>query len=120
MLLAPLAVLLMVLLAMGVSMFLAALNVRYRDIKHVLPFLIQLWMFATPIIYPATMIPKRFRPLLALNPAWGMVDGFRICLLPHQTINFALIGVSIGVAIVVFVGGVCYFHTMEKGFADII
>jgi len=120
MLLAPLAVLYMVLLAMGVSMFLAALNVRYRDIKHVLPFMIQLWMFATPIIYPATMIPRQFRPLLALNPCWGMVDGFRACLLPHQPINFALLGVSMGVAVVLFTGGAYYFHAMEKSFADII
>jgi len=119
-LLAPLAVLLMVVVAMGVSMFLAALNVRYRDIKHILPFMVQLWMFATPIIYSATMIPRRFRPLLALNPCWGMVDGFRACLLPDQPINFHLMGASILVAIAVFVGGIYYFQAMEKSFADII
>jgi homopolymeric O-antigen transport system permease protein len=101
-------------------MFLAALNVRYRDVKYVLPFLIQIWMFATPIIYPATMIPKRFRLLLVLNPCWGMVDGFRACLLPGQPINFGLIGASVGVAMIVFFGGLYYFQAMEKSFADII
>jgi lipopolysaccharide transport system permease protein len=119
-LLSPLAVLLMVMITTGVSLFVAALSVRYRDIRHVLPFLIQLWMFGTPIIYPATMVPARFRPVLALNPCWGMVDSFRACLLPNQPINFKLIGSSVVAAILLFAGGVYYFRSMEKSFADII
>jgi len=119
-LLTPLAVLLMVMLTLGVSMFLAAISVRYRDVKYVLPFLIQLLLFATPIIYPVTMVPKRFRPILALNPCWGMVDSFRACLLPNQPVDFKLIGVSIGLTFVVFAGGLRYFHKSEKSFADII
>jgi lipopolysaccharide transport system permease protein len=119
-LLSPLAVLLMVLITTGVSLFVAALTVRYRDIRHLLPFLIQLGMFGTPIIYPATMVPARFRTLMALNPCWGMVDSFRSCLLPNQPIDFKVIGTSAAVAVLLFAGGVYYFRKMEKSFADII
>jgi lipopolysaccharide transport system permease protein len=119
-LLTPLAVLLMVMLTLGVSMFLAAISVRYRDVKYVLPFVIQLLLFATPIIYPVTMVPMRFRPILALNPCWGVVDSFRACLLPNQPVDFKLIGVSIGLTFVVFAGGLRYFYKSEKSFADII
>jgi lipopolysaccharide transport system permease protein len=119
-LLTPLAVLLMVMLTLGVSMFLAAISVRYRDVKYLLPFVIQLLLFATPIIYPVTMVPMRFRPILALNPCWGVVDSFRACLLPNQPVDFKLIGVSIGLTFVVFAGGLRYFYTSEKSFADII
>jgi lipopolysaccharide transport system permease protein len=119
-LLFPLAVVLMILITTGVSLFVAALTVRYRDVRHLLPFLIQLWMFATPIIYPASMVPARYRPVLALNPCWGMVDSFRACLLPNQPIDLKLIGSSVVAAIVLFAGGVYYFRSMEKSFADII
>jgi lipopolysaccharide transport system permease protein len=116
----PLAVLLMVMLTLGVSMFLAALSVRYRDVKYVLPFLIQIFLFATPIIYPVQMVPQRYRPLLALNPCWAMVDSFRASLLPNQPVDFKLIGVSIGLSVLVFVASLVYFRKSEKSFADII
>jgi lipopolysaccharide transport system permease protein len=116
----PLPILLMILLTLGVSFFLSAISVRYRDVKYLLPFVIQLMLFATPIIYPISMVPERFRPILALNPCWGMVDSFRACLLPNQPINIRLIGVSIGLTLVVFVGGLLYFRRNEKSFADII
>jgi lipopolysaccharide transport system permease protein len=119
-LLSPLAILLMVLLTTGVSMFLAAMSVRYRDIKYVLPFAIQILLFATPIIYPANMVPARLRLVLALNPCWGMVDSFRACLLPNQPVDLKLIAISIGVSFAVFAAGVHYFHKSEKSFADII
>ena len=119
-LLTPLAVALMILTTLGVSLFTAALTVRYRDVRHLLPFLIQLWMFATPIIYPATMVPAKFRRILALNPCWGVVDSFRACLLPNQPIDFKLIGCSLAVAVIVLVAGAYYFKKMEKIFADII
>jgi lipopolysaccharide transport system permease protein len=119
-LLTPLAVALMILTTLGVSLFTAALTVRYRDVRHLLPFLIQLWMFATPIIYPATMVPSKFRRILALNPCWGVVDSFRACLLPNQPIDFKLIGCSLAVAVIVLVAGAYYFKKMEKIFADII
>ena len=119
-LLSPLVILVTMLVTMGVSMVMAAANVRYRDVKHAVPFLIQIWMFATPIIYPVSLIPKRFRPLLALNPCWGIVDAFRACVFPGLPFDLKLIGTSIGVAIVMFVGGTYYFYKAEKSFADVI
>jgi lipopolysaccharide transport system permease protein len=116
----PLVLILMVLLTVGVSMFVAAVNVRYRDVKYVLPFLIQIWLFVTPIIYPVSMIPARFRPLLALNPCWGLIDGFRACLFPGRRMDFSLMGLSIAVAIALFVMGALYFRKAERSFADVI
>jgi lipopolysaccharide transport system permease protein len=116
----PFVILLMVLLTTGISMFMAALNVRYRDVKYALPFLIQIWMFATPIIYPIAMIPQRFRGLLALNPCWGMVDSFRACVFPGRPVDLTLLGMSVGVTVAVFVAGVYYFHRAERSFADVI
>lgn len=119
-LLIPLLVLMMMLLTTGVSMLLAAVNVRYRDVKYVLPFLIQIWMFVTPIIYPVTIIPARFRPILAINPCWGMIDGFRACVFPHRGLDFRLLGTSVAVAVLVFLLGSLYFHKAERDFADVI
>jgi len=119
-LLTPLVILVMVLLTTGVSMLMAAVNVRYRDVKHVLPFMIQIWMFATPIIYPLTMIPKRFQPILALNPCWGMVAAFRACVFPGLPVDYALLGTSTAVAVAVFAAGAFYFHRAERSFADVI
>lgn len=116
----PLIILIMILLTIGVSLMMAALNVRYRDVKHAMPFLIQLWLFATPVIYPVTMIPERFRPFLALNPCWGIVEGFRACLFPGLSINFKLLGTSMVMALAVFLAGAYYFHRAEKSFADVI
>ena len=116
----PLVILVMVIFTTGASMFVAALNVRYRDVKYVLPFLIQIWLFVTPIIYPVTIIPERFRPILALNPCWAMVDGLRACLFPGHTVDFTLLGVSVGVAMAVFITGAYYFHKAQRSFADVI
>ena len=119
-LLSPLVILAMVLLTSAVSMAMAAANVRYRDVKHAVPFVIQVWMFATPIIYPVTMVPPRFRPILALNPCWGIVDAFRACVFPNLPFDFKLIATSMSVIVVVFLGSAYYFRRAEKNFADII
>jgi len=119
-LLSPLVILITMLVTMGVSMVMAAANVRYRDVRYALPFLIQIWLFATPIIYPVSMIPERFRPILALNPCWGMVSAFRACVFPQLPFDFKLIGTSIGVAVLLFLGGAYYFYRAEKSFADVI
>jgi lipopolysaccharide transport system permease protein len=116
----PLIVLVMVLFTTGISMLMAAANVRYRDVKHVVPFLIQIWMFATPIIYPATMIPEQFRPLLALNPCWALVNGFRACMFPGVRADARLMATSTVVALCVFIIGAFYFRRAEKSFADVI
>ena len=119
-LLAPLFVLGMVVLTVGMSMLFGALNVRYRDVKYVLPFLLQIWLFCTPIIYPSTIIPARFRVLLALNPCWGMIEGFRACIFPNRPLHAELIGTSMAVTLIVFVTAVVYFRRTERSFADII
>jgi ABC-type polysaccharide/polyol phosphate export permease len=77
-------------------------------------------MFATPVIYPVTVIPKWLRPILALNPCWGIVDGFRACLFPGIPFDARLLGISVAVALAVFLAGVYYFHREEKSFADVI
>lgn len=119
-LISPVIILIMVMLTLGLSMLLAAVNVRYRDVKYVLPFLIQIWLFVTPIIYPLTIIPERFRLLLVLNPCWGLIDGFRACLFPGRPINLTLVGTSLAVGLLIFVVGLLYFHRTERTFADII
>jgi lipopolysaccharide transport system permease protein len=119
-LLSPLVVLVMVVLTTGISMVTAAVNVRYRDVRYALPFVIQVWMFVTPIIYPVSFIPRRFQALLALNPCWGMIEGFRACLLPGPPANFTLIGTSVVVTLALFFGGFYYFRRAEKNFADVI
>jgi lipopolysaccharide transport system permease protein len=116
----PVVVLAMVLLTTGVSMATAALSVKYRDVRYALPFLIQVWMFATPIVYPVTVIPARFRPLLVLNPCWGIVDSLRACLFQKMPFDFGLMGASLAVSVVVLLIGSYYFHKAEKNFADVI
>jgi len=116
----PLVALVMVMVTIGVSGAMAALNVRFRDVKHAVPFLIQVWLFVTPVVYPATMVPERFRPLLAINPCWAVVEGFRSCVFPGLPVNFSLLASSTVVAIAVFLSGVFYFRRAEKGFADVI
>ena len=116
----PLFVFITVLLTIGVSLFLAALNVRYRDVKYAVPFVVQIWMFATPVVYPASSVPERFRPLLALNPAWGVVDGFRACMFPGVPFDLRLTATSVAMAVAVFAFGVAYFRSVEKSFADVI
>jgi lipopolysaccharide transport system permease protein len=119
-LLAPLFVLDMVVLVFGVSMLLAAMNVRYRDVKYAIPFLIQIWLFVTPIIYPATFLPKRYQQVLALNPMAGIVEGFRACLFPGRPMDLMLVGTSTLVTLLVLVVGALYFRKTEQTFADII
>lgn len=116
----PVLVVPLMLLALGVGMFLAALNVKYRDIKYAIPFGIQLWMYLTPIIYPTSMVPERFQWLLALNPLSGLIETFRYALAPNRTVDWSLLLPSLVMTVVVFVVGVAYFKQTEKAFADII
>jgi len=110
----------LVLLALGVGMMLAALNVRYRDIKYTIPFMVQLWLFLTPIIYPTSIIPERFRALSAFNPLSGIIEAFRSSFLPTRHVDWHMLGISVAVVLVVFVLGATYFRKVEKTFADII
>jgi lipopolysaccharide transport system permease protein len=110
----------LVALASGVGMFVAAVHVRYRDVKYALPFLVQIWMFMTPVIYPVSMIPEQYRPYLALNPLAGIIDAFRASVLPTKVLDLPLLGMSLAATVVVFVGGALYFRRTERWFADVI
>lgn len=120
-LLAPLAVLGLVVAAMGIGTLLAALTVAYRDFRHVVPFMIQLWMFATPVIYlqAGDAIGPRWRWLMPLNPAYGLIDNFRRAMLGGPLDPYSL-AVSWGVSAAFLVVGGLYFRRVERGFADII
>lgn len=119
MMLAPLLVLGMMTLAMGVGTFLAALSVTYRDVAQIVPFAIQLWMFATPVIYPASFIPEQWRWALLINPMTGYTEAFRSSFL-GLPINWTMLGVSIIASLALLVIGIAYFQRVEKRFADVI
>jgi len=116
----PLLVIPLSMLALGTGMVVAALNVRYRDVKYTLPFVIQLWLFVTPIIYPTSIIPDRFRFLMALNPVGGIIEAFRASLLPERSVDWNSLGLSVSLSVLVFFIGLIYFSKFEKNFADII
>jgi lipopolysaccharide transport system permease protein len=116
----PVLVLPLVVLAFGLGTFLAALNVKYRDVKHAIPFGIQLLLFMTPIIYPSSVFPERFQWVLALNPLTGIIEAFRFALVPTYSVNWYALGLSLVVTAAVLVWAVLYFKRTEKAFADII
>jgi len=123
-LLLPAFLLLALVTALGFGMWLAALNVRYRDVNYIVPFLVQVWMYATPVVYSTTLIPERFRFLLGLNPMTGVVEGFRWALLGNKLADAQapgpLMAVSIAISLLVLVTGAVFFRSTERTFADII
>lgn len=116
---APLLVAGTVFIALGVGVLLSALTVAYRDFRYVIPFLVQLWMFATPVVYPASLVPEQWRWLLFLNPMAGFIEGFRSAFL-GLPFDWTAIGISFAVAVAVFAAGIAYFEKVERRFADII
>jgi homopolymeric O-antigen transport system permease protein len=114
------AILMTFVAAAGPGMFLAALNVKYRDVKQALPFLIQTGLFVTPVIYPVTEVPHRYQWILYLNPMTGIINAMRSGFLGTAPINWPLTGLSIAVAVIGFFVGLYYFKGREKEFADII
>lgn len=119
-LLLPLLVVLVTIFALSVGMLLSAVNVKYRDIRHVLPFLLQIWMFASPVIYPATMLPERLRWVLALNPMTGIIEGFRASLFGRKEMEWGVLAFSAVITAVLFIYSALAFRRMEKSFADVI
>lgn len=115
----PLLVLLVLTLALGIGFWLAALNVEYRDIRYIVPFLTQLWMFATPIAYPSSLLSEKWRMLYGLNPMVGVVEGFRWAVLGTGNPG-SVLAVSAAMGLVLLVSGAYYFRRMEQGFADVI
>ncbi len=122
----PAFLLLAVVTALGFGLWLASLNVRYRDVNYLIPFLLQIWMYVTPVVYGSTLIPERFRWLMALNPMTGVVEGFRWALLGGPGVSgqgsgsAALTAISAVISVVVLVSGVVFFRNTERTFADVI
>jgi len=106
--------------ALGVGMWLSALNVEFRDVRYVIPFLTQFWMFATPIVYPSSLLSEPWRTVYGLNPMVGVVEGFRWALLGTQTAPGPIVIVSSLAALTILIGGAFYFRRMEKTFADVV
>ena len=115
----PVLVALTMLLALGVGMLMSGLNVKYRDVRHALPFLIQLWMFATPIVYPASLVPAKWRLLYAVNPLTGIIEGYR-CSLFGTKFDWASLATSAVITLAVLVYSAYSFRRMEKSFADVV
>ena len=119
-LLFPFLVGLTFLCAVGVGLWLSALNVEYRDIRYAIPFLVQLWLFVSPVIYPVSLVSKKYQWLLALNPMGGVIDAYRASLLGHRPIDWTLLAISTVMIFGILVSGLYYFRRMEKTFADVI
>jgi lipopolysaccharide transport system permease protein len=119
-LLLPFLILMALATALGAGLWLSALNVQYRDIRYAISFLIQFWFFATPVVYPSSLVPNRWRFLYSLNPMVGVVEGFRGALLGKGQIIGPMFIVSIIVIVCLLITGSFYFRRMEKGFADVI
>jgi lipopolysaccharide transport system permease protein len=116
----PLLLLLVFLTALGVGMWLSALNVQFRDVRYAVPFLSQLWLFATPIAYPSSLLSEAWRTIYGLNPMVGVVEGFRWALLGTDTAPGPILIVSSLATLIILIGGAFYFRRMEKNFADIV
>jgi lipopolysaccharide transport system permease protein len=116
----PLFLLFALTTALAVGLWLSALNVKYRDVAHAIPFLIQIWLFASPIAYPVSLVPEKWRLLYSLNPLVGVIEGFRWALLGKQSPDFVLIAVSASAVIALLFTGLIYFKRMERTFADVV
>lgn len=116
----PIFVVLTLTASLSVSLWLSALNVKYRDVKYVIPFLTQIWLFATPIAYSSSIVPESWRAIYGINPMVGVVEGFRWALLGTNTAPGLMTVVSALAAILLLIGGTFYFRRMEKGFADLV
>jgi len=119
-LIVPVLILLTALLALGVGMWLSALNVKYRDIRYALPFLIQLWMFVSPVIYPASLLSGKLRLVLLLNPVTGIIENFRVAIFGHGSFDWKALGLSTTITLLILVYSAYSFRRMERTFADIV
>jgi homopolymeric O-antigen transport system permease protein len=116
----PFFALLALVASIGVSLWLSAMNVQFRDVRYTIPFLTQAWLFVTPIAYPSSLLPEPWRIMYGLNPMAGVVEGFRWALLGTDTAPGKMIFVSALVAVTLFVSGAFYFRRMEQSFADVL
>jgi len=116
----PFFILLAAATALGAGLWLSAMNVQYRDVRYAIPFLIQFWLFATPVAYPSSLLPERWRVVYGLNPMAGVVEGFRWALLGHGQVPGPLLIVSVLTAAGLLVSGLYYFRWMEDTFPDVV
>jgi lipopolysaccharide transport system permease protein len=116
----PFFILIALLAALAVSLWFSALHVKFRDVGHIIPFFVQFWMFASPVVYPVSLIPEQWRGLYSLNPVVGVVEGFRWSLLGQAPPAIETMIPSLSIVMVLFVSGVVYFKRMERTFADVI
>jgi lipopolysaccharide transport system permease protein len=116
----PFFLLLAFITALGVGLWLSALNVEYRDVQYMVPFLVQFWMFISPVVYPSSLLSGPWKTLYGLNPMVGVLDGFRWALLGGTGAPGPMIGLSIIVAILILISGAFYFRRMERNFADVV
>lgn len=116
----PVFLLQAVLLALAVALWLAPLNARFRDVKHAVPFLVQIWMYASPLVYPLSLVPAPYRTLYSLNPVVGIIEGFRWALLGTARPDLAAMAIGCGLTLVLLIGGLVYFGRAERSFADVI
>jgi lipopolysaccharide transport system permease protein len=116
----PVFLLMALLTAFGVGLWLATLNVRYRDIPYTVPFLIQIWMYASPVVYPVSIVPHKWQWVLGLNPMAGVIEGFRWALLGQQAPGMSVLVASVVAGTLLLAGGLAYFRKGERYFADII
>jgi lipopolysaccharide transport system permease protein len=116
----PVFILLAMLTALGLSLFTSAMNAKYRDVGHAIPFVIQIWMYLSPIVYPVSLVPERWRWIYGLNPMAGVIEGFRWALLGRTAPDPIVMAESLVVLVLVIIAGLVYFRQMERQFADII
>lgn len=115
----PLVTVWIIMLSSGVSFWLGALNVKYRDVGHVIPFVVQVWMFATPILYSISVIPERFQILAKFNPMFGLIEAYRSVLF-NRSLDTSSVSFSLVMTLIIFLTGMIYFAKTERSFADII
>ena len=116
----PLLLVLAFMTALAVGLWLAPLNARYRDIRYAIPFLVQLWMYASPVVYSVSIVPEKWRPIFGLNPLAGVIEGFRWALLGKGDPAIGAIMISTGVVLMLLLGGMFFFKRMERYFADVL
>ncbi|MBI4640643.1 MAG: ABC transporter permease [Candidatus Tectomicrobia bacterium] len=116
----PLFLMMAMATALGVGLWLSALSVRYRDVQYLIPFLTQLWLFATPVAYPSSLVPEAWRPLYGLNPMVGVIEGFRWALLGKGQTDSLMLVISVIVVLALLVSGMFYFRRTERTFADVV
>ena len=116
----PAFMLLAVLTALGVGLWLSALNALYRDVRYVVPFLVQFWLFASPVAYPSSLVPAKWRWLYGLNPMAGVIEGFRWALTGHGDPPSILLAASSGAVVLLVLSGLVYYHAMEGTIADVV